>query len=138
MSFTIKGHIYGRTPDQGIIREVDVNIGSNLFRVGSVTITAGGASYTSVPTVTFSGGGGSGATGTAVVSSNAVASITITNKGTGYSSAPTVTFIGGGGTGAVGTAVLISEKNVNIDIKPNPLTSDGDDDFGFTTVITDL
>ena len=99
LTFTVKGHIYGRTPDQGIIREVDVNIGSNLFRVGSVTITTGGASYTSVPTVTF---------------------------------------IGGGGTGAVGTAVLISEKNVNIDIKPNPTTADADDDFGFTTVITDL
>ena len=136
--FTVKGHIYGRTPDQGIIREVDVNIGSNLFRVGSVTITAGGSSYTSVPTVTFSGGGGSGATGTAVVSSNAVASITITNKGTGYSSAPTVTFIGGGGTGAVGTAVLISQKDVNIDIKPNPTTADADDTFGFTETITDL
>ena len=138
LTFTVKGYIYGRTSDQGVIREVDVNIGSNLFRVGSVTITAGGASYTSVPTVTFSGGGGSGATGTVVVSSNAVASITITNKGTGYSSAPTVTFIGGGGTGAVGTAVLISQKDVNIDIKPAPLTADADDDFGFTTTITDL
>ena len=67
LTFTVKGHIYGRTPDQGIIREVDVNIGSNLFRVGSVTITAGGSSYTSVPTVTFSGGGGTGANGTAVL-----------------------------------------------------------------------
>jgi len=57
LTFIVKGYIYGRTPDQGIIREVDVNIGSNLFRVGSVTITAGGSSYTSVPTVTFSGGG---------------------------------------------------------------------------------
>jgi len=138
LTFIIKGHIYGRTPDQGIIREVDVNIGSNLFRVGSVTITAGGSSYTSVPTVTFSGGGGSGATGTAVVASNAVTSITITNAGTSYTSAPTVTFIGGGGTGAVGTAVLITQKDVNIDIKPAPLTADADDDFGFTTTITDL
>jgi len=138
LTFTVKGHIYGRTPDQGIIREVDVNIGSNLFRVGSVTITAGGSSYTSVPTVTFSGGGGSGATGTAVVASNAVTSITITNAGTSYTSAPTVTFIGGGGTGAVGTAVLITQKDVNIDIKPAPLTADADDDFGFTTTITDL
>ena len=138
LTFTVKGHIYGRTPDQGIIREVDVNIGSNLLRVASVTITAGGSSYTSVPTVTFSGGGGSGATGTAVVASNAVTSITITNAGTSYTSAPTVTFIGGGGTGAVGTAVLITQKDVNIDIKPAPLTADADDDFGFTTTTTNL
>jgi len=68
----------------------------------------------------------------------AVTSITITNAGTSYTSAPTVTFIGGGGTGAVGTAVLITQKDVNIDIKPDPTTADADDDFGFTTVITDL
>ena len=27
LTFTVKGHIYGRTTDQGIIREVDVNVG---------------------------------------------------------------------------------------------------------------
>ena len=35
--------------------------------VASVTVTAAGSGYTSVPTVTFSSGGGSGATGTAVM-----------------------------------------------------------------------
>ena len=62
LSFTIKGHIYGRTPDQGIIREVDVNLGANLN----------------------------------------------------------------------------DQNDVNIDVKPDPTTADADDDFGFTTVITDL
>ena len=30
LTFTVKGHIYGRTGDQGIIREVDVNLGANM------------------------------------------------------------------------------------------------------------
>ena len=60
--FTVKGYIYGRTPDQGIIREVDVNIGANFN----------------------------------------------------------------------------DQKDVNIDIKPDPITADADDAFGFTETITDL
>ena len=62
LTFTVKGHIYGRTTDQGIIREVDVNLGANMN----------------------------------------------------------------------------DRKDVNIDIKPDPLTADADDDFGFTTTITNL
>jgi len=30
LNFTVKGHIYGRLSDQGIIREVDANIGANF------------------------------------------------------------------------------------------------------------
>ena len=78
----------------------------SLTAICRVNITAVGSSYSSVPTVAFSGGGGTGAAGTAVVASNAVTSITMTNTGTGYASAPTVAFSGGGGTGAAGTAVI--------------------------------
>ena len=78
----------------------------SLTAIARVNITAGGSSYSSVPTVAFSGGGGTGAAGTAVVASNAVTSITMTNTGTGYTSVPTVAFSGGGGTGATGTAVI--------------------------------
>jgi len=67
---------------------------------GSITITNGGTGYTSAPTVTFSGGGGSGATGVANLTAGAVSSITITSTGSGYTSAPTITLTGGGGTGA--------------------------------------
>ena len=62
--------------------------------VDTVTITDGGQYYntTLVPSVTFSGGGGNGAAGTATVSAaGIVTSITITNNGTGYTSSPTVT-----------------------------------------------
>jgi hypothetical protein len=73
--------------------------------VDSVTIGAGGAGYTSVPTVTFSGGGGFGATGHATTAANAVTAVIVDSPGVGYTSAPTVVF-GGPGTGATGTAVL--------------------------------
>ena len=62
--------------------------------VSSFTITDGGEHYKSAlpPTVTITGGGGSGATGTAVVSATGiVSSITVSSGGTGYTSAPSVT-----------------------------------------------
>lgn len=69
-------------------------------------LTAGGTGYTAVPTVTFTGGGGSGAAGTALTNkdSGSVVGIRLTAHGSGYTSAPTVSFSGGGGTGATATA----------------------------------
>jgi hypothetical protein len=74
--------------------------------VGAVAVTTGGSGYTSAPTVSFSGGGGSGATATATIASGAVTAITVTASGSGYTSAPTVAFSGGGGTGAAATATV--------------------------------
>ena len=62
LGFTVQGYFYGPSEDQGIIREVDANIGANFN----------------------------------------------------------------------------DKKDTNIDIKPNPLTADPDDDFGFTTTTTNL
>jgi hypothetical protein len=56
----------------------------------TITVTAGGTGYTTAPTVLFSGGGGSGATGTAAVSGGAVTGITRTAAGSGYTSPPIV------------------------------------------------
>ena len=69
--------------------------------VASVTLTNGGSNYTSVPTVGFTNGGGSGATATATMK---VSAISLTAAGTGYTSTPTVTITGGGGSGATATA----------------------------------
>ena len=68
--------------------------------VRSVSVTAGGSGYTSAPDVSFSGGGGSGASATATISGGAVTSVTVTSGGSGYTSAPSVSFSGGSGTGA--------------------------------------
>jgi uncharacterized repeat protein (TIGR01451 family) len=63
-----------------------------------VNVTNGGSGYVTAPTVSFSGGGGSGAAGTAIISGGAVIGVTMTNGGTGYTSAPTVSFSSGTAT----------------------------------------
>ena len=100
------------------IEVVSVTGGITTGVISAATITAGGSGYSSAPTVTFAAPGGSGttATGTAVLSGNAVASITITNPGSGYTSLPAISFSGGGGSSAAATAVagevLISNSGV--------------------------
>jgi hypothetical protein len=62
--------------------------------VTSITISDGGAHYkvATPPSVTISGGGGTGATATTTVSSTGIVNgIAITSGGSGYSSAPTIT-----------------------------------------------
>lgn len=66
---------------------VVVNAGS----VEQISITDGGSGYTSAPTVTITGSGGSGATATATISNGVVTAVTVNNGGSGYTTA-TVTF----------------------------------------------
>jgi len=78
-------------------------------RVRSVNVGSGGSSYTSAPTVSFSGGGGSSAAATATINSDGeVNGVAMTNNGTGYTGIPTVSFSGGGGSGATATANLLA------------------------------
>ena len=64
--------------------------------VAAVSVANGGGAYTGVPSVAFSGGGGSGAAGTPRMIAGAVVSVVVTNGGSGYSSPPVVSFVGGG------------------------------------------
>ena len=84
--------------------------------VKAITITSGGAGYTTAPTVTFSGtvGATTTATGTATISGGIVTAITLDrdllgftyfNEGK-YAAAPTITITGGGGAGATATATI--------------------------------
>lgn len=82
--------------------------------LGVATVTAGGTGYTAAPTVTLTGGAGSGATATATVAGGVVTGVTITNKGTGYTSAPTVAFTGGAGTGATATVALAAGDDFDL------------------------
>lgn len=76
--------------------------------VSSITVSAGGAAYTTA-TVTITGGGGKGAQAVAVISGGIITAINIVTlnnipfKGYGYTSAPNVV-ITGNGTGAMATA----------------------------------
>lgn len=74
--------------------------------LAAIELTSGGSGYTTPPTVTFSGGGGTGAAATAIIQGGAVVGFTITNEGSGYTSAPTITLADGDGTGATALAVL--------------------------------
>jgi len=89
-------------PDTAQARTVPIT--GWLNQVRSATVTNGGSGYTSAPTVSFSGGGGTGAAATATLTDDAVTSVTITNHGSGYTSAPTILFTGGGGSAAAATA----------------------------------
>ncbi len=79
-----------------------------------ITITNGGSGYTSAPTVSFSGGGGTGAAGTAILDGDKVTRIDITNSGSGFTSAPTVSFSGGGGTGAAAAAAIAPKGEAQV------------------------
>lgn len=91
------------------VRKRPFNLG-----VRSVTVNSGGTGYTVAPTVSFNGGGGSGATGTATISGGRITAINITRTGTGYTSAPTIVLTGSSGTGATFTVTnyLITDAEV--------------------------
>ena len=79
------------------------------LRVRSVQVGSGGSSYTSAPTVAFSGGGGNSAAATATINSDGeVNGIAVTNNGTAFTGVPTVSFSGGSGSGATATASMLT------------------------------
>jgi len=101
----------------------DVLIGGPI---ATLTVTAGGANYATVPTVTISDPQettGTTATATATLTADAVTAITSTNAGSGYTAAPTVTITGGSGSGATATGTIGSANSV-IGYSFDPSTED--------------
>lgn len=100
-----------------LVRLVNGAASGSSGTIVGLTVTNAGYAYRNgsgtyaAPTVSFSGGGGTGAAATAAISTNgAVTGLTITNAGSGYTSPPTVIFTpstsGGAGTAAgVATAI---------------------------------
>ncbi|QDP60798.1 MAG: putative structural protein [Prokaryotic dsDNA virus sp.] len=72
--------------------------------IASVTVANGGTGYTSTPSVTISGGGGSNAVFSATVSNGSVTKITVVMPGSGYTSVPTLT-IASPSSGTTATAI---------------------------------
>ena len=91
--------------------------------VTSITLTEAGSGYTQAPTVSFYGGGGSGANAVAsiVTFATGTVSIAVTNPGDSFTSAPIVNISGGGGTGAAATAVVRGNALATI-VMTNPGT----------------
>lgn len=81
--------------------------------LSTVTVTNGGSGYTNPPTVTFTGGGGTGASAFATVSNGRVVSVTVTNPGGSYTSAPVVVFTPGIGGGSSATATSIMQNRAS-------------------------
>lgn len=75
--------------------------------VGGITVTDGGANYTN-PTVTLTGGTGTAATASAVLTNGVITAINMTNWGINYGSAPTVTITDSTGTGASAKATVLT------------------------------
>lgn len=88
--------------------------------IKTITVTNGGAGYTTAPTVTIAGNGG--ATAKATISGGVVTAITLDrdpmaitffNEGK-YSAVPAITISGGGGSGATATATISKDTEGNI------------------------
>ena len=111
--------------------------------VAKFKVTNPGSGYTSPPTVTLSGGGGTGATAAAQIGAP-VASITVKAGGKGYTSSPTVTIAAGGDSGAratatvtdgVVTAITVTSGGVNYTSVPT-ITISGGGGTGATATAT--
>jgi len=66
---------------------------ANITSIEKILITNAGGGYVTPPSITFSGGGGTGAAATCSINtvSNSVVRFTMTQTGVGYGTAPTVT-----------------------------------------------
>jgi len=80
--------------------------------LSSVSVTSLGNGYTSAPSCTLSGGGGSGAACSPSIT-GVVSSLSLTNGGSGYTTYPiSCTLTGGGGTGASCAAEFCANNEV--------------------------
>ncbi len=106
--------------------------GTLLYQAGSlgpgVTLTSGGAGYSSTPSITAFGGSGHGATAVATISNGSVVNVKITNAGTGYLPGDIVQFAFSGG-GSDSSAILTAVLAVGV-VASLQLVSPGS---GFTT-----
>lgn len=121
LNFSMRLNFYGYVSDQSIIREAIANAYTDLDNtssytkitasvttttatatssidldsggiIDSINLTYFGAGYVNSPTVTITGGGGSGATAEAILNDDgSILEIIITNPGSGYTSAPNIT-----------------------------------------------
>ncbi len=82
--------------------------------VTAVAVSSAGSGYSEAPAVTLTGGGGTGAEATAVLTDGEVTSIKVTAGGTGYTSAPTAT-IAAPSDATMDVAVQISQDGTNWD-----------------------
>ena len=91
----------------------NLTVDSLTSGINTPTFTAGSGMTNGTYALVFSGGGGSGAAGTATVSGNAITAVSITSYGKDYTSAPTISITGAGGTGSIANSFGSSSINLN-------------------------
>ena len=111
--FKCRGNTYNQPTRAAIAlqnRCINFDIGDETFNNPLLYVTAsvltGGSGYTSRPTVTVTGGGGTGLKVHAEYAGGVVTAIRVDDPGDGYTSAPTLTISGGGGSGATAKASI--------------------------------
>ena len=121
----------GNSVDNATAVAITTSVG-NVQSIKELRITFGGRGYslTSPPTVTITGGGGSGAEATAVVSNGAVNTITLGNPGDEYTSSPIVTIPNPAAPGAGTTATAIANVGSGGVLSSIQISNAG---FGYTT-----
>jgi hypothetical protein len=84
----------------------------------NITVTAGGSGYGTPPTVTISGGTGSGATAVALVANGAIVAVNLTSPGAGYVGTDTLTVAFGTspGSGATATANMTGGQLTSVTV----------------------
>ena len=90
--------------------------------ITTIAVVSGGSGYTSVPTVTISGGGGTGASAIANVVGGVVTGITITSAGTGYASNPTITISNPTSNAFVEVGATVQLFRTQVDANGNPVS----------------
>lgn len=90
-----QGLYFDRPQFKGTIIEKSLDLGQIVVKprqeVASITVTNGGSGYLKAPTVTITGGGGTGAIAQAFITGDAVSSIQVVLGGDDFTSIPTVT-----------------------------------------------
>jgi hypothetical protein len=104
--------------------------------VGSLSFTTNGVGCTTAPTLAFSGGGGSGAVASTIITTTpaagAVSTYALTNGGTGYTSAPTITVTNSGTNGCTTQPALTATLSVVYNPRQIAVDSTGSIWAGFT------
>lgn len=131
LTVTNSGNGYASVPLVTIAPPVSGTTATATAIMGvNVEIDANGDNYTNGTfNLSFTGGGGTGVTGTVTITGGAVASINITNSGTGYTTAPTVAIVGATTTGTAASfdvSLIVNElliTNVGTNYTAAPLVT---------------
>ena len=105
-TITNQGSGYAQAPQVSLTGPILTAQATAVMGLGDIAVTNGGSGYSANFPVTITGGGGTGATGTAIVRNGQVVRVSIDNPGTGYTGPATISFTQGSGTGAVAGSKL--------------------------------